>query len=188
MGQSYVSPLAEHPLDPDGEERVCTPAGRRNTMSGVASHVIERQHGRYLLSTDPARIDIDAAHRYLSESSYWARGRPFDVQAAAIANSLLVVGAYDDGGAQVGFARMVTDLATFAWLSDVYVLEEHRGGGLGTAMVQLIVEHPGLSGVGLQFLGTADAHGLYARFGYAPVADPARWMVRRLADAAPDGG
>ena len=68
-------------------------------MSGVAGHVIEQQHGRYLLSTDPARVDVAAVHRYLSESSYWARGRPFDVQATAVANSLLVVGAYLDAGA-----------------------------------------------------------------------------------------
>ena len=84
--------------------------------------------------------------------------------------------------AQVGFARMVTDLATFAWLCDVYVLDEHRGGGLGTAMVRLIVEHPAVGDIRLQLLGTADAHGLYARFGYTPLAEPARWMVRRRAD------
>jgi GNAT superfamily N-acetyltransferase len=160
----------------------------------VACDVIERQHGRYLLSTDPALVDVDAVHRFLSESSYWARGRPFDVQSAAIANSLLVVGAYGDAGAdatvgrraQVGFARMVTDLATFAWLCDVYVLAEHRGGGLGTAMVRLIVEHPAVSNIRLQILATADAHGLYARFGYATLPEPARWMSRRLADAGPD--
>ena len=80
---------------------------------------------------------------------------------------------------------MVTDLATFAWLSDVYVLDEHRGGGLGTAMVRLIVEHPAVDGVRLQLLGTADAHGLYARVGYTPLADPERWMVRRPRDGSP---
>ncbi len=157
----------------------------------MASDAIEREHGPYLLSTDPARVDVDAVHRFLSESSYWARGRPLDVQSAAIANSLLVVGAYHDAGAgagpvQVGFARMVTDLATFAWLCDVYVLDEHRGGGLGTAMVRLIVEHPAVIGVRLQLLGTADAHGLYARFGYAPLAEPSRWMARRVVHTAPD--
>ena len=125
-------------------------------MSAVAGHVIEQQHGRYLLSTDPARVDVAAVHRYLSESSYWARGRPFDMQVTAVANSLLVVGAYLDAGAdveQVGFARMVTDLATFAWLSDVYVLDEHQGSGLGTAMVRLIVEHPSVDGVRLAIAG-----------------------------------
>jgi GNAT superfamily N-acetyltransferase len=156
----------------------------------VPSDVIQRRHGRYTLSTDRALVDVEAVHRFLSESSYWARGRPFDVQASAIANSPLVVGAYhdlgaDEGGAQVGFARMVTDLATFSWLADVYVLEEHRGGGLGTAMVRLIVEHPEVSGVPLQVLATLDAHGLYARFGYAPVAEPARWMVRNPSNSPP---
>jgi GNAT superfamily N-acetyltransferase len=155
-------------------------------MSRVGTGVIERQHGRYLLSTDAARVDIHAVHRFLSESSYWARGRSFDVQARAVANSLLVVGAYLDSGEQVGFARMVTDLATFAWLSDVYVLDDHRGDGLGTAMVQLIVEHPAVDGIPLQFLGTADAHGVYARVGYLPIADPQRWMVRRPGDRWPD--
>lgn len=163
-------------------------------MSRVACEVIERQHGRYLLSTDPALVDVDAVHRFLSESSYWARGRRFDVQSAAIANSPLVVGAYADAGsdgtaggrAQVGFARMVTDLATFAWLCDVYVLDEHRGGGLGTAMVRLIVEHPAVRGIRLQILATADAHGLYERFGYSPLAEPARWMSRRVAETAAD--
>ena len=158
---------------------------------GVASPVIEQQHGRYLLSTDAARVDIDAVHRFLSESSYWARGRPFDVQAIAVANSPLVVGAYLDagagGGAQVGFARMVTDLATFAWLADVYVLDDHRGGGLGTAMVRMIVEHPAVDGLPLQILGTADAHGLYARVGYTTVEDDSRrWMVRRPVDRSSD--
>jgi GNAT superfamily N-acetyltransferase len=158
----------------------------------VPSEVIQRRHGRYTLSTDPALVDVEAVHRFLSESSYWARGRPFDVQASAIANSPLVVGAYhdlgsDEGGAQVGFARMVTDLATFAWLADVYVLEDHRGGGLGTAMVRMIVEHPAVDGLPLQFLGTADAHGVYARVGYTTVEDdPRRWMVRRPVDRSSD--
>jgi GNAT superfamily N-acetyltransferase len=160
-------------------------------MSGVATEVIERQHGRYLLSTDPALVDVDAVHRFLSESSYWARGRPYDVQATAVANSLLVVGAYLDAGSggavQAGFARMVTDLATFAWLADVYVLEEHRGGGLGTAMVRLIVEHPAVGVLPLQVLATADAQGVYARVGYKTVEDePRRWMVRRPVDRSPD--
>ena len=145
---------------------------------------LEQRHGRHLLSTDPARIDVEAVHRFLSESSYWARGRPFEVQATAIANSPLVVGAYDRD-TQVGFARMVTDRATFAWLCDVYVLDEHRGGGLGTAMVRLIVEHPDMHGVPMQVLATADAHELYAKFGYARLAEPARWMARRLGEPAP---
>ena|SRR6478735_5052529 len=139
---------------------------------------VETQHGEYSLSTDPSRIDVVEVHRALSEESYWAQGRPFDVQQRAIENSALVIGAYDADGAQVGFARMVTDLATWAWLCDVYVLEAHRSGGLGTAMVRTIVEHPDVKGVIWQFLATRDAHELYAKFGYRPLDDPARWMHR----------
>jgi GNAT superfamily N-acetyltransferase len=80
---------------------------------------------------------------------------------------------------------MVTDLATWAWLCDVYVLPEHRGGGLGTAMVRAIVEHPDVAGVRFQFLATADAHDLYAKFGFTSLDEPARWMHRRSGTTAP---
>ena len=93
--------------------------------------------------------------------------------------SHLVIGAYTGGGAQVGFARMVTDLATWAWLCDVFVLPEHQGNGLGGTMVGTIVEHPDVVDIKWQFLATADAHDLYGRFGYTPLEDPARWMHRR---------
>lgn len=140
--------------------------------------LVERSHGRYLLSTDPARLDIDVIHPYLSRESYWAAGRRREVQARAIDNSHLVIGAYHPDAGQVGFARMVTDLATWAWLCDVFVLDDHRGGGLGTAMVETIVEHPDVAGIRWQFLATADAHDLYSRFGYTPLDEPARWMHR----------
>jgi GNAT superfamily N-acetyltransferase len=180
MRQAYVSagtPTAGFPT-----------ASNPFARGGPAAHdggvrTIEQVHGTYVLSTDRERVDAIAVHRFLSGESYWARGRPFDVQVAAIANSALVVGAYDPSGAQVGFARMVSDLATFAWLCDVYVLAAHRGGGVGTAMVRLIVEHPDVAGVRLQLLATADAHELYAKFGYAALDEPRRWMVRRPATA-----
>ena len=140
--------------------------------------IVEFQHGDYLISTDPARVDLLAVHRFMSEDSYWAQGRPFAVQRRAIEHSALVVGAYTSGGEQVGFARMVTDLATWAWLCDVYVLPEHRGGGLGTAIVRAIVEHPDVARIRWQFLATRDAHDLYARFGYRSLDDPSRWMHR----------
>ena len=89
-----------------------------------------------------------------------------------------MVGAYFAEGEQVGFARMVTDLATFAWLADVYVVDEVRGSGLGTAMVQTIVEHPDVASIKRQVLATRDAHGLYARFGYESLSEPDRWMFR----------
>ena len=114
----------------------------------------------------------------MAEESYWAQGRPFDVQRRAIEHSALVVGAYSADGEQVGFARMVTDLATWAWLCDVFVMPEHRRGGLGTTMVRTIVEHPDVVDVRWQMLATRDAHDLYAKFGYRPLDDPPRWMHR----------
>ena len=144
----------------------------------MPASIVEHQHGDYLISTDPSRLDLASVHRFLSEESYWAQGRPFEVQRRAIEHSALVVGAYTRAGGQVGFARMVTDLATWAWLCDVYVTPEHRGGGLGTAVVRTIVEHPDVAGIRWQFLATRDAHDLYAKFGYRRLDDPARWMHR----------
>jgi len=146
----------------------------------MPARLIEFRHGDHVISTDPARVDLDVVHRYLSEESYWAIGRDRAVVARAISNSNLVVGVYTLDGRQVGFARMVTDLATWGWLCDVFVLEEHRGDGLGTAMVATIVEHPDMVGVHRQFLATADAHGLYAKFGFTPLDEPQRWMHRHI--------
>lgn len=142
---------------------------------------VETRLGDHVISTDPARVDVAAVHRFLSERSYWAAGRPFDVQARAIAHSHLVAGIYDRADGQVGFGRMVTDLATYAWLADVYVVPEARGSGLGTALVSALVEHPDVRSIRWQFLATRDAHDLYARFGYTAVTDPDRWMHRHVA-------
>ena len=138
--------------------------------------------GEYTVSTDRSRIDLRAVHAFLSQS-YWSPGVPEAVVRRAIAGAICF-GIYH-GSEQVGFARVITDQATYAYLSDVYVLDEHQGNGLGTAMVRLIVEHPSVDGVRLQLLGTADAQWLYARVGYVPIADPERWMVRRRADSVP---
>jgi len=145
----------------------------------MPARLIEIRHGDHVISTDPGRVDIDVVHRYLSEDSYWALGRDRAVVSRAITNSNLVVGAYTLGGQQVGFARMVTDLATWGWLCDVFILPEHRGDGLGTAMVAAIVEHPDVADIKWQFLATADAHRLYAKFGFTPLDEPQRWMHRR---------
>jgi GNAT superfamily N-acetyltransferase len=138
----------------------------------------ESTHGPYLISTDKNRLNLEVIHRYLSGESYWARGRRRETVERAIEHSHLVVGAYTGDGTQVAFARMVTDLATWAWLCDVFVLPEHQGTGLGTALVQTIVEHPDVADITWQFLATADAHDLYARFGYTVLDDPSRWMHR----------
>jgi GNAT superfamily N-acetyltransferase len=131
----------------------------------------------YEISSDPARLDVDAIHRFLSEDSYWAAGRTRAVTDKAIAGSVCV-GAYDAAGAQAGFARVVTDRATFAWLCDVFVLPGHRGNGLGRAIVQGAMDLPELATVRQWLLATADAHGLYEPLGFTPI-DAARWMSRR---------
>jgi len=130
--------------------------------------------GPYELSTDPARLDLDAVHAYLTRS-YWSPGIPRDVVDRAAANSLCF-GIYHAGEGQVGFARVVTDRATFAYLCDVYVLEAHRGQGLSKWMMTSIVEHPELQGLRRFMLGTRDAHGLYEQYGFTPLANPARMM------------
>lgn len=144
----------------------------------MAVSLLERTHGSYVLSSDRSKLDLELIHRYLSNDSYWAEGRDRATVERSIEHSLLVMGAYNSDGAQVGFARMVTDLATWAWLCDVFVLPGHQGTGLGVAMVGAIVEHPDVVDIGRQFLATADAHGLYAKFGFEALDDPNRWMIR----------
>ena len=140
---------------------------------------MEWQRGEYLISTDPARVDIDSVHRFLSDEAYWSPGVPLDVVRRAIAGSI-VFGLYR-GSEQVGLARVVTDRATFAWLCDVYVLKEHRGHGLGKWLMECVKAHPDLQGLRRWLLATRDAHGLYAQFGYEPV-DPERFMEIRDPD------
>lgn len=145
----------------------------------MTAQVIETAHRGYLLSTDKGVLDLDVIHQYISETSYWALGRPRDITERAIEGSGLVIGAYSADKSQVGFARMITDFATWAYLCDVFVLPDHQGTGLGTAMVKAIVDHPDVVDIRTQFLATADAHELYAKFGYTPLEDPNRWMHRR---------
>jgi len=126
-------------------------------------------HG-YEITTDPARIDLDAVHAELTRS-YWSPGIPRDVVAKGIANSLPFSLLAPDGS-QAGFARVVTDRATYAYLADVYVAEEHQGKGLGKWLVKTVLEHPDLQGLRRFALATKDAHGLYARYGFAPTQWP----------------
>lgn len=138
----------------------------------------ETRHQAYLISTDPDRIDLDVVHRWLSEESYWAEGRSRDTVVRSVAGSLNF-GAYTRDGSMAGYARVVTDEATFAWICDVFVLDEHRGRGLGKAMMDAVMEHPGLDGMQRMLLATADAHSLYARYGFEPMGDPeGKWMIK----------
>jgi GNAT superfamily N-acetyltransferase len=121
----------------------------------------------------PAAVDVDAVHAYLVRS-YWAEGIPREVVARAVAGSLCF--SLKLGGQQIGFARAVTDRATFAYLADVYVLEEFRGRGYARRLMEAVVAHPDLQGLRRFVLVTRDAHGLYARFGFTPLARPEGYM------------
>lgn len=139
--------------------------------------------GDYLLSTDPRRLDVDAVYHFL-RTAYWGRNKSRETVEISLRHSLCF-GLYH-GEAQIGLTRVVSDYATFAYLADVYVLEAHRGRGLGQWMIGCVVNHPPLQGVRQWLLFTADAHGLYARHGFGPPAEPDRIMVRRLPPTAPE--
>ncbi|HJR63529.1 MAG TPA: GNAT family N-acetyltransferase [Gemmatimonadaceae bacterium] len=139
-----------------------------------------------VVSTDPRRLDVDAIHAYLTRS-YWARGIPRALVARSL-NHSLCFGLYE-GARQIGFARAVTDRATFAYLADVYVLEEYRGRGLGKWLVECAMAHPELQGLRRWVLVTRDAHGLYRELGWSPLGDPSSYMEIRVPNAyAPTGG
>ncbi len=131
------------------------------------------QRGRFLVSTDPSLLDVAAIHDFLSHCD-WAEGIPKKLVERSISGSLCF-GLYD-GRTQIGFARVITDYATFAYLADVYVLEQYRGQGLGTWMVDCIMAHPDLQGLRRWCLLTRDAHGLYRKFGFTNAKDPGRYM------------
>jgi GNAT superfamily N-acetyltransferase len=139
----------------------------------------EWQRDGLTISTDPARLDMDMLYAFLS-SSYWARGIPRDVMERSIRNAV-PFGIYE-GAKQVGFARVVTDLATVGYVGDVFVLEPWRGRGLSRWLMECVLAHPELQGFRRWFLLTRDAHGLYARVGFTPLAAPDRWMERWLPD------
>ncbi len=140
----------------------------------------QTQHPDYEVSTDRRRLDVAVIHGYLTRS-YWSPGVPRAIVERAIEHSLCF-GVYH-GAAQVGFARVVTDRATFAYLADVFILEEYRGIGLSKRLMQCIVGHEDLQGLRRFLLGTRDAHGLYRQFGFAQLAHPMRMMEILRPDA-----
>ncbi len=129
--------------------------------------------GEFEISTDPARIDVAAVHSFLT-ASYWAAGIPLEMVRRSIQGSICF-GIYR-GGQQAGFARVISDRATFAYLADVFVIEEFRGRGLAKWLMQCIMQHPELQGLRRWSLVTRDAHGLYWQFGFRELKSPERWM------------
>jgi N-acetylglutamate synthase-like GNAT family acetyltransferase len=134
------------------------------------------QQGEYTISTDDSLLDIRVIHDFISRESYWGQGRAIAVVQRALDHSLNF-GLYKDRQ-QIGFARVVTDYATFAWVADVFVLPAYRGRGLSKWLMTVILSHSELQGFRRWVLATKDAHGLYARFGFIPLHRPERWLER----------
>lgn len=124
----------------------------------------------YIISDDKKKLDLDVVHRFLSEEAYWCKNIPIEIVKRSIDNSLCF-GVYQ-GSNQVGFARVITDMATFGYLADVFILPEHRGKGLSKQLVAFIKAYPALQGLRRMMLFTLDAHSLYTQFGFAPVENP----------------
>ncbi|MDQ1727916.1 MAG: hypothetical protein QOD33_41 [Pyrinomonadaceae bacterium] len=134
------------------------------------------QQGAYTISTDDRLLDLQVIHDFISKQSYWGQGRTLAVVQRALVNSLNF-GLYQDAQ-QIGFARVVTDYATFAWVADVFILPAYRGRGLSKWLMEVILSHPELQGFRRWVLATKDAHGLYERFGFIPLHRPERWLER----------
>jgi GNAT superfamily N-acetyltransferase len=139
--------------------------------------------GEFTIDTDRARVDLDIVHGFLT-ACYWAKGIPLDVVKRSI-DGALCFGVYRDGGEvaegrseQVGFARVITDFATYAYVGDVFVLEPWRGRGLSKWLMECMTGHPELQGLRRWVLATRDAHGLYRQFGFTEIQNPERWMHR----------
>ncbi|MFM9983670.1 MAG: GNAT family N-acetyltransferase [Flavobacteriales bacterium] len=138
--------------------------------------IIEAKWEEYVLTTDKTKLDLIAVHDYLSNHSYWAKNIPMEVVKSSAANSLTISLLYQEKVA--GYARVVTDYSTFAYLCDVYILEEHRGKGLSKWMMEFIHAHPNLQGLRRWVLLMLDAHGLYTQFGWTSPKMPDRYMER----------
>lgn len=138
-------------------------------------NIFESKRENFTISTDPARLDLEVICDFLARS-YWANDRPRERIERSLANSL-VFGMYE-GEKQIGLARVVTDFATFAWLCDVFIDEAHRGRELGKWLMESVLRHPDLQGLRRFLLATRDAHGLYSQFGFEPLKNPERWMLK----------
>lgn len=149
---------------------------------------MEWTHGDFVITTDPARVDLDVVHGFLS-GAYWCEGIPREVVERSLRGSIPF--SMWHGGRQVGFARVVSDRATFAWVCDVFVLESYRGRGLSVWLMRVVCGHPELQGLRRWQLATRDAHRLYDKVGFTPLHAPERFMERWTPDpyrATPNAG
>jgi GNAT superfamily N-acetyltransferase len=142
--------------------------------SSTPEKVLEYRRGDFLISTDRTRLDLNVIYSFLT-TCYWAKGIPREVVARSIEHSLCF-GIYDGSGAQVGFARVVSDYETVAYLGDVFVLESYRGRGLSKWLMECVMQHPALQNLRRWILLTRDAHALYSQFGFTPIETPERYM------------
>jgi len=136
--------------------------------------IFDEKRDNFLISTDKAKLDINLIHDYLCNQSYWAAGILFDTVKKSIENSVCF-GLYNSEN-QIGFARVITDKATIAYLGDVFVIEPYRGKGLSKWLMECVLKHPELQGFRRWFLLTKDAHGLYKQYGFAEIHDPQRFL------------
>ena len=141
--------------------------------------MVVMEMGRFLISTDRSKLDIDVIHSFLARS-YWAEGIPRETVMRSIENSLCF-GVYDNAR-QIGFARVISDFATYAYVADVFILEQYRERGLGKELMASIMAHPDLQGLRRWSLGTRDAQGLYAQFGFKPVVNTRSRTVMEIVD------
>lgn len=135
---------------------------------------IHIQYNGYVITTDKSLMQVEAVHKWLSEKSYWVKDIPFDVVKTSFDNSYCIAILKD--GMQVGYGRFITDFSTVAYLGDVYIEEEHRGQGLSKKMMEVLLGQEWVQKLRKVFLGTLDAHGLYKKYGFEPIAEPTRWM------------
>ena len=136
---------------------------------------MEYQNKNYLISTEKSKINVALVHNYLCYHSYWAEGIPLEVVQRSIQNSLCFAMYKSDE--QIGFARVISDFATYAYLADVFIVPEERGKGLSKWLMRVIMNHPQLQGLRRFVLATKDAHGLYAQFGFTAYPNPDRLMT-----------
>ena len=146
---------------------------------------IDIHKDNFSISTDQNKLDKEAIHHFLSTKAYWCLNIPRETVERSIENSLCF-GVYE-GTTQVGFARVISDRATVAYLGDVFIIEEYRGRGLSKWLVETIMQHPDLQGLRRWILLTGDAHELYRQYGWTSIADPDKWMELHRKNIYPPG-